>query len=58
MPPTVREITAAFGYASTNTVRQALAVIVKAGLVERRGKLARGLVVTPEGRARAGEGNA
>ena len=48
-PPTIREMMAACGWASTNAPRQLLATLVRRGLVLRGGRVARALRITPAG---------
>ncbi len=53
-PPTVREIAAAMGFASTNAVSDHLAAIERAGCIERRSNRSRGIRV--RGSASVGPG--
>ena len=54
-PPTMREIGAAIGLASTSNVARHLRYLVEAGVVERQPAIARGLRLTESGRAQIAE---
>lgn len=46
--PTVREIAAAFGYSSTNAVRDHLAQLERKGYIQRRAHASRGIEINPD----------